>query len=270
MRLGIGSYTYGWSVGTGPDRPPGALTAFDLIDRACALGVGLVQLCDNLPDATWEPDSVGALVEAANRQSVRLQVGTRGSQPDHLRRFAAIAAAVGSPILRLVIDTPGDEPGMDEVVHRLRCVRTVLEGLDVTLALENHDRFPARDLAAIVHALDTPHVGICLDTVNSFGALEGPETVVETLGPHVVNLHLKDFTVARVPYLQGFTIEGRPLGQGRLNVPWLLDRLRALGRDPDAILEQWVPPEPELSDTIARESTWAEIGVRTARRWIPD
>ena len=56
MRLGISSYTYGWAVGTDTHRPPGALTAHDLIDRAAAFGVRVVQLCDNLPAATYEPD----------------------------------------------------------------------------------------------------------------------------------------------------------------------------------------------------------------------
>ena len=49
MRLGIGSYTYGWAIGVSghaPERPMGAL---DLLERAAELGVGLVQVADNLP-----------------------------------------------------------------------------------------------------------------------------------------------------------------------------------------------------------------------------
>jgi sugar phosphate isomerase/epimerase len=140
----------------------------------------------------------------------------------------------------------------------------------VCLALENHDRIPARHLARIVEHIGSPNVGICLDTVNSFGALEGPEVVIEALTPWTVDLHLKEFTVRRFPHKMGFTVEGRPLGQGRLDVPWLLAKLEEQDRDPNAILEQWTPPADTLKATIAREAAWVAESVAFARRFIPD
>lgn len=270
MRLGIGSYTYGWSVGTSSDRPPGAMTALDLIGRATALGVGVVQLCDNLPEETYFPRSIDEIVAAADRAGVRVEVGTRGTAPDHLRRFAGIASRLGSPLLRVVVDDGDDRPDAGEVVRRLRAVAGDFERAGVTLAVENHDRFRAATLVEILRAADAHGIGICLDTVNSFGALEGPRVVVETLGPFVASLHLKDFAVTRLPHLQGFVIEGRPLGQGSLDVPWLLAKLREFGRDPDAIIEQWTPPEPCLGRTLRKEAEWAEASVKAARRWILD
>ena len=58
-----------------------------------------------------------------------------------------------------------------------------------------------------------PYVGICLDTVNSFGSLEGPEVVIETLAPYTVNLHIKDFDIRRTDHNMGFTIFGTPAGR---------------------------------------------------------
>ena len=126
-----------------------------------------------------------------------------------------------------------------------------------------------RELAGICAALPAT-VGICLDTVNSFAALEGPEVVVETLGPYVVNLHLKDFAVVRHGNLMGFRIEGRPAGQGMLSVPWVLAKLQSFGKDCNAILELWPPREATESETIRQEAEWAETSVRALRRWIPD
>jgi sugar phosphate isomerase/epimerase len=144
-----------------------------------------------------------------------------------------------------------------------------LQRTEVVLAIENHDRFRAQDLLRILERLDSPYAGVCLDTVNSFGALEGPEAVVEALGPWVVNLHIKDFAILRAGHRMGFTIEGRPAGQGRLDVPWLLHRVRGLGRDPNAILELWTPPEGTLAETVAKEAAWAEESVRYLRGLIP-
>ena len=45
-----------------------------------------------------------------------------------------------------------------------------------------------------------------------------------------MNLHIKEFTIHRVDHQLGFVIEGCPAGQGRLDVPWLLQELHASGR----------------------------------------
>jgi 3-oxoisoapionate decarboxylase len=268
MRLGISSYTYGWAVGTEGNRPADALTAWDLIDRATQLGVRVVQLCDNLPAATFDEASAERLTARAAAAGVSLELGTRGCAPEHVRRFCRLARRMASPVLRLVLDTPDDHPSEDEVVRRLRAVADDCAKMGVTLAIENHDRFRSATLARIVREAGLDRVGICLDTVNSFGALEGPEVVVETLGPYVVNLHLKDFAVTRFPHLQGFTVEGRPAGQGMLDIPWLLGRLRAFGRDPSAILELWTPPEPDPAATLRKEAAWARVSVEAVRQWI--
>jgi hypothetical protein len=55
-----------------------------------------------------------------------------------------------------------------------------------------------------------------------------------------------------------------------LDVPWLLDQLRAAGRDVNAILELWTPFGPTLDETLAREAAWAEESVRYLRQLIPD
>jgi 3-oxoisoapionate decarboxylase len=264
MKLGIGSYTYGWAVA---ERK---LSAPDLIDRAKASGVTVVQLCDNLPPETYEPDSVERIAGRARAAGVSLELGTRGSRPEHLGRFVGVARRMGSRVLRLVIDDADDHPTANEVVRRVADIVEQLDRADLTLAIENHDRFRARALAGIVREVGSPRVCVCLDTVNSFGALEGPEVVAETLGPYVASLHLKDFAVTRFAHLQGFTIEGRPLGGGMLDVPWLLARLKSFGRDPNAIVEHWVPPEPNMAATLEKEQRWAAQSVAAARRWIKE
>jgi 3-oxoisoapionate decarboxylase len=264
MKLGIGSYTYGWAVGEG------RVSVLDLIKRASAFRVGVVQICDNLFVATDDLSYAVWLTGQAHKAGVKLEFGARGSRPRHLAEVINKAALLNCDVLRLVIDDRDDQPDVDEVVRRLREAVVELEQADVTLAIENHDRFKARSLVEVIRRVDSDRVGICLDTVNSFGALEGPEVVVDALGPYVACLHLKDFAVTRFPHMQGFTIEGRPLGQGMLDVPWLLARLKSFGRDFNAIIEQWVPPEASIFETIEKERAWAEQSVAAARQWIKD
>lgn len=270
MRLGISSWTYAWAIGVPGHPPEHPMAAESLLDKAAELGVHLVQVADNLPLDRLSPPELDTFEKRASELDVSIEVGTRGIGHDNLRTYLKLAELLGSPILRVVIDTADHHPTPDEVVDIIKPIIPEFERADVCLAIENHDRFSARVLARIIERIGSGYVGICLDTVNSFGALEGPGVVLEALGPLVVNLHVKDFTIFRASHSMGFKVEGRPAGQGRLNVPWLLEKLGGLGLDPNAILELWTPHEETLPATIAKEETWAVASVEYLRTLIPN
>ncbi len=270
MILGIGSYTYTWAVGVPGHRPDRPLTAKDLLLKAQKLGVRVVQFADNLPLDALPPDQLSDLARRSVDMGVGVEVGTRGIQPDHLLAYLRTAEQTHSAIVRVVLDTADHKPSEDEAVDLIRTAMPDYERAGVVLAIENHDRFRARALARIVEGVDSRSVGVCLDTVNSFGALEGPEVVVDTLAPLTVNLHIKDFAIRRANHQMGFAIEGTPAGEGRLDVHWLLDKVRDNGHNPNAILELWTPPEDDLAATIAKEDTWAEQSIGYLRKMIDE
>ena len=270
MRLGLGSYACAWAIGVAGSRPSVPLDAVGLIRRAAELDLGLVQIADNLPLETLPAGEIAAIRRAANSAGVALELGTRGISPAHLRRMFELCGEFDCGLLRVVVDTADHHASPEEVIDAVVGLTGELERLGIVLAIENHDWFPAARLASIVEAIDSPNVGICLDTVNSFGCLEGPEFVVGALRRFVVNLHLKDFTVRRASHMMGFEIIGTPAGQGRLDIPWLLAQLRAAGRDPNAILELWPAPEHSIDATVAKEGDWARSSVQFLRTLIPD
>jgi sugar phosphate isomerase/epimerase len=245
------------------------MTARGLVERAAALGVRRVQIADNIPLDELPAGELDTLETRAGELEVAIEVGTRGITPSHLLTYLGLARRFRSPVLRVVVDRERHHPSPDEVVDLVRGVVKEFERDNVVLAIENHDRFSAQTIARIIERIGSRHVGVCLDTVNSFGALEGPAVVVAALGPMTVNLHVKEFTIVRASHTMGFSIEGRPAGQGQLNVPWLLDTLRGMGRDPNAIIELWTPPESDVAATIAKEDSWAAQSVEYLRRFIP-
>jgi len=269
VRLGLGSYGVAWAIGVPGFPVQTPLDAFGLLARAVEWGLDLVQIADNLPLDQMTSGELASLGARADHDRVSLEVGMRGLREETVVRYLEIARRLGSPIVRAVIDAPGFEPEPEEIVSILRRLVPALERAGVTLAIENHDRFPSAMLSEMVRAAGSSRVGVCLDTVNSFGALEGPAAVVETLGPLTVNLHLKDFTIRRAGHRMGFAVEGMPAGRGRLDVPWLLKRLREMGRDPNAILELWVPPEEDVVRTVAKEREWAEQSLAYLRPLFP-
>jgi 3-oxoisoapionate decarboxylase len=270
MRLGISSYTYSWAVGVPGYPPADPLRPLDILKKARELGVRVVQIIDNLPLLPIPPAELDAFRQRAEETGISLEVGTRGVQPEQMRTYLGLARRLGSSIVRTMTETDDQKPSAEEVVANLREVLPEYEQARVYIAIENHDRLSVRVLARILERLGSPYAGVCLDTVNSFGALEGVEIVVDTLAPWVVNLHVKDFWIQRYSHQMGFTIEGRPAGRGRLNVPWILDRLSQAGRDPNAILEVWTPMEATLPETIAKDASWAKASVEYLRTLIPE
>jgi 3-oxoisoapionate decarboxylase len=269
MRLGIGSYALAWAIGVPGYSPRRPLSLPEFLERCAALGVGVAQIADNFPLDHLSEAELGLLRGLAADLGLDLEIGARGFGLPLLRRYLDIARFLRSDLLRVVVDSPDHEPTEDEIVSTARRLLPDLDRAGVRLAIENHDRFRARELRRIVERLATDRVGTCLDTVNSFGALEGPEVVVECLGPHVLNLHVKDFEIRRADHKMGFVLTGAPAGRGSLNVPWLLERIRSFGRDPNVILELWPPPRGDVEETIALEASWLESSIRYLRTLIP-
>lgn len=259
MKLGIGSYCFGWAV------EQGALDAPAIVRLAHSFSLTLAQLGDHLPLNKLSASALDALADEADALGVELEVGMRGFTRENILRYIEVCDRLGAKLLRVIIDAPGYEPTVEEVLEEFRQVEAALSRAHVVLAIENHDRFAARELAGLVKKADSTQLGICLDMVNSMGAGEGIETVFTHLMPHTVNVHLKDFAVTRLSYLQGFAVEGRPAGQGMLPIPDILKKIAEMPLPPNVLLEIWTPPERTMADTLLKESRWAHESVSYVR-----
>lgn len=260
MKLGIGSYTYGWGCGVSNYPPPAhPLDWRTLLQRASDMGVSVVQIANNMPLHEIDLD---ALIEDARQRGLALEAGTRGIAPDHLLQYAEIAQRIGSPILRCVIDTPDHQPDFQEIIKTFKTVLPEFEKRGVTLAIENHDRWMAKTLANLMHVLRHHPIGICLDVANSLGREEPMMHVAQELASYTVNLHIKEYTIKRLPSGHGFVIHGAPFGKGMCDLDWLLPYLKKHSKgDYNAILEQWAPAQNTVDETVALEEKWAEESV---------
>ncbi len=264
MIPGIGSYALTWAIGV-PDWPAPAqpLDAFALVDLAASLHSPMVQLADNLPLETFPKEDLDRLAAAAACAGIRLETGTRGTDPGRMTRHLEIAERLGAKLVR-TLALSGD---MRAVHADLAAILPAFAGKGISIALENHGLHGAQELAHLILDLRASipeaaaHIGCCLDTVNSFGALEGPEPVISTLAPLTLCLHLKEFIIRRHPHQMGFEITGAPAGTGRLDIPAVVSRVcdhaEKQGRKaPGIVLEQWVPWQGDIAATVALEQAW--------------
>jgi sugar phosphate isomerase/epimerase len=260
MQPGISSYTYTWAIGVPGQEPENPMTIFQLIEKAAEFGIPVVQVADNLPLDKFSETELLKIRNFSDDLNVKIEVGSRKMTLENLERYIEIAAFFESPIVRFVIDGPGFEPELQEVHQTIKKAVPLLEQYKIVLAIENHDRFKAAEFAEMVEESASGYVGICLDSVNSMGAGEGLETVIEKLAPLTVNLHVKEFSVKRVSHKMGFVIEGCPLGEGMLPVAEMIQKVSPHCHS--AILEQWTPPKTTIEKTIEKEARWAEQSIR--------
>ncbi|TLV03216.1 sugar phosphate isomerase/epimerase family protein [Dyadobacter luticola] len=269
MLPGISSYTYGWNVGIEGAMPENPMNELDLVAQTLAFGMKCLQLGDNLPVHTFDPSRQQVLKDLINKNEIRLELGARKLTPEHLQEYMDLCHFFGSPLLRFVIDGEDYEPDLKEVAHIIIHALPTLSRHNITLGIENHDRFKAKELAELMDNIGSNNVGICLDCVNSVGAGEGLTYVADILAPYTVNLHVKDFITRRLPHKMGFITEGAIAGKGMTDLPWLLEKIGKYGRCQSAILEQWVPPAATIEDTCRKEKEWAEIGAAYLKSLVP-
>lgn len=268
MKLGISSFTFPWAIGGIEPEYPLAMSAFELLERAHELKADVLQIADNLPIGGLAEAELLKLKAQADSYGIAIEIGTRGIKSESLENFLRIAQLIGSPILRVVIDSQGHEPAIPEIVQLLKPFEAKFKEAKIKLAIENHDRLSCAEFNEIIDQVGSDWVGICLDTVNSLGAVEAPNTVIPALAPRAINLHMKDFEIIRTNGQMGFTVRGTALGEGRLDIAQVIAAVGGTKREITAVIELWTPRQDSYEATVALENKWAETSVTNLRQSI--
>jgi sugar phosphate isomerase/epimerase len=242
-----------------------------LLRKAHDLGLHLVQICDNLSYYGMSRAELESIDQYASGLGIAISLGTRGVAPAHLMKVLDYAQPLHADTLRTVIDNA--DP--DQVADGLKSIVPALAEAKVTLVLENTEILDAREIAAIIQAVGSPWVRICLDTANSLGREQRLEEVVAALGPYVRMIHYKDYAVQRVaqapPVVRmGFEIVGRAAGDGWVDVNWLLRTVAEHDNTLDVVLELWPPFLGTIGETVRNEQEWVERSVSFLKAHIQE
>jgi sugar phosphate isomerase/epimerase len=271
MKIGISTWTLPWATGVnGYPRPSTPLDAIGLMSVAEENGVSVVQLADNLQIDKLNESDLDQIAAHADSTGLVLQVGMRTADLQDLQRHIGIAARLGANVVRTVLG--GKKCGRDELLETQASLRQLLPDLErheISLALENNEAFRASEFAEIVGAIESPFVGICLDTANSLGIPETLETVVDALASQTIMLHAKDYDIQRIDTRMGFSVEGRALGDGCVDFEYVVSRLREHAADGCAcIIEHWPPFDGDITSSIKREKEWLTRSLIFARSLV--
>ncbi|MFJ2980315.1 sugar phosphate isomerase/epimerase family protein [Curtobacterium sp. NPDC087082] len=269
--LGLSTYAYFWRMS---DRVPDPMSLDDAMrDAAAHDGVDLFQICDHLPLDTASDDRLAAIRALADELGLALEVGTRGTAPEHLARYLHVAQALGATLVRSMWTSGDDQPDALETERRLRRALPAYEAAGVTLALETYEVVATEDLVAVVRAVGSDHLGICLDPANTVARLEHPADVVAAAAPYTRNWHVKDSGFTRSPGWVGFQYTGVRTGTGLLDYDAVHAAINPDARGINRVIEFWLPWQDEAlgatgdpAQTTTRiEAAWTEHTIEYIR-----
>jgi sugar phosphate isomerase/epimerase len=261
-KIGVGSWTFPWATGTVLDhRPEQALDPDGVVQRAKELGLHVVHFLDNLPLDGCDEATIERAAALAKEHDIEVEIGTRGTKPEHLLRYLDIAKKMGARLLRTMGGWHGAPASLEEIANNLSKVLPSYGDAGVKIALENYEAYRTSELAALVNRIDNPFLGVCLDLTNSFGALESADEILGNLVPFTISVHVKEFAVERMEFLMGFAFRGKPAGQGLLPLGKMFDALITASRQANVIVEQWPPFQENLAKTMELEINWARQSV---------
>lgn len=233
MRLGLDTLSYRCAAGLWEyvPRENAPMTAYHFLRKAAELNLDGVHLRDPRHLDSLEYGYVSNLREEAERLGLYLELGTEGTNPDHLETMVRTAHVAGASLVRTAVakERPTGAAAMDAMLARaaddLRQVVPVCERYGIALAVENRGELTAAELLALVDLIGSEAVGVSFDTTASALVLEDPVEAVGTLAPLLRSLHLRDCQLAA--RAEGFAVIGCALGEGVLDLRGILDLVAA-------------------------------------------
>ncbi len=238
------------------------------LERIVAAGYRGVELPGE-PDR-WTPDEVRRALSRHSLTPLALTASCMFPQtprdlanPDPKIREQAVryivdclrfAAAVGAPLVQML---PSGETRLRPVASRedewrwsveaMRAATVEAERTGVRIAIEPLNRYEAylvtnvSDALAYLADVGSPWVGLTLDTFHA--SIEEPDVAgaIRAAGKHLIHFHLGD-------------TNRQALGRGHLDLPAIMETLRATGYGGAAVLEV-MPPGPNPFQSIKDEQS---------------
>jgi 3-oxoisoapionate decarboxylase len=217
---------------------------FDFVDYCHGLGLGIAETRADLS----KPDAVRALRRKLDSYNMRviLDIPLPRDEAGVPTFDAAVAAAheVGVWGLHAAMtqrryeqfDTlEAFQKDFDRCQRVIALAEPVLRKHRVRLAIENHKGWRAAEQAAWLKRVSSEWVGVHFDFGNNVSLCEEPNETLRILLPYIFSCHIKDMAVA--PYEDGFLLSEVPLGEGFLNIPFMVETIKRHNSDTPFDLE---------------------------------
>lgn len=144
-------------------------------------------------------------------------------------------------------DDPED-PDRQEIKTVLRHIAATLGKRGQSLQIETGEMIPL-SLALLITDIGLENVGVNFDTANFvINGRANPCDALDMLAPWVRGVHAKDAVPPRLPEPKGRQV---PIGEGAVDFPRIVEKLKAAGYGGDITIEREISGERQTRDILA-------------------
>ncbi len=149
-----------------------------------------------------------------------LEAGKNRAAFDDMIAQIPNARLIGAPVMRIVASSlmfrfEPHQPQLDILVDWLKEAVKVAEDNGVKLAVENHIDYTSDECVQLLDRVDSPYLGLNLDTGNFLRLLDDPVDGAKKLANRVYATHIKDLKPVRgVNAKEWFFFSSTPVGEG--------------------------------------------------------
>jgi sugar phosphate isomerase/epimerase len=242
---------------------------FDFVEYCHSLGFGVAETRVDLS----KPDAIRAFRDKVERYNMRviLDIPLPRDEAGVSAFDAAIQAAHEAGVYGLHAAMTQRRYEQFDTLEAFqkdfeRCQRTialaepVLRKHQVRLAIENHKGWRAAEQAAWLKRVASEWVGVHFDFGNNVSLCEDPADTLRTLLPYIFSCHIKDMAVQ--PYEDGFLLSEVPLGEGFLNIPYMVETIRR--KNPDIPFDLEMITRDPLKIPVFTDKYWATFDDRVS------
>jgi 3-oxoisoapionate decarboxylase len=160
-----------------------------------------------------------------------------------IERYLQLSREIHSGVLRIAgssiqfFDAP-HRPQIEAVMRALDGILPLAEKHGVRLALENHGDFFVPEIMDILGRLDSPFLGVTLDTGNLIRLKEDPVEAIRIFGSRIFIVHAKD--LAPIPGKDPgspFSLACVPAGMGITDFPGIFAALHTINYQGTILIE---------------------------------
>jgi sugar phosphate isomerase/epimerase len=240
--LPIGLCVYGIAYTTGfvgrgtPRANPYPLDARGFLALAVKLGLSAIEIPFGYVHAEEDEDALRAYVEEAREAGLQVISAGLPIESEPFTQHLALCQRLGIPTVRCVLSSvlcgdrrpigglEGWQRHLDQKIAVLQELAPVAAEAGVRIGVENHQDATSADLVYLCQTVNSPNVGVTLDTGNPLAVGEDPVIFARTILPHLVHVHLKDYRMTPTP--EGYRIFHCAIGAGVVDYPALFELFR--------------------------------------------
>ena len=230
------AYIAGFAGRGTPRANPRPLDAIGVLELAAQFGLNAVELPFGYIHPQEDEAILRAYCEQASEKGLRVISAGLPIEVEPFRRHLALCQRLGITTVRCVLSSvlcgdrrpigglEGWQRHLDEKIGILKELAPIAEDAGVRIGVENHQDATSADLVYLCQTVNSPNVGVTLDTGNPLAVAEDPVEFARTILPYLVHVHLKDYRMTASP--EGYRIFHCAIGAGVVDYPALFDLFR--------------------------------------------